>query len=212
MPTHFQKTNDRKSVLERNSTYRANCSDGFVSGLWQAHHITCHHALGGREIADKYLEYVNDCLWITDWDLNDSANLVGLPLNMQYRMSDGTDPVDKCSHQVDHNTQGGYTDECKQWLKTNVWDTLTNVRKKHEVTAKDLKAALNQCTGVFKGKLTKRGSRKGGTVTCWNNRHKPSYAEKWYYPFSMGDTPSHRHPGPDTDLWKKMAGIFKLLG
>jgi hypothetical protein len=212
MATHFKRPKQRKSKLERNSTYRKACKDWFCKGLWQAHHIACHHALGGRKIEKKYLRYVEDCLWITEWDLNASANLVGLPLNMQYRMKDGAEPTNRCSHQVDHNTKGGYTDECKQWLQTNLWDTLKNMQKKHDVQAQDIKSTLEKCTSTFKGKLTRRGKRQGGTVKCWDNRQKPSYAKKWYFPFSMADPPNHRDPGPDTHLWKKMKGIFGLLG
>jgi hypothetical protein len=209
---HFKKTNERKSVLTRNTGYRKNCSSGFVTGLWQAHHVACHHAVDGREIEDEYLEYVENCLWITEWDLNASDNLVGLPVNIQYRMSNGEVPVNYCSHQVDHNTSGGYTDECKQWLKDNLWDTLKDKKKKHEVTAKSIASTLKKCTSTFKTKLTKRGKRNGGTKTCWKNRFKDSYENKWYHPFSMAAVPNKRHPGVDTDKWKKMVDIFKKLG
>ena len=104
---HFEKPAQRKSVLVRNSSYRDNCSAGFTSGDWQAHHIACHHSVNTREIEDEYLEYVENCLWITEWDLNASDNLIGLPVNKQYRSSNGTSPTNYCSHQVDHNTKDG---------------------------------------------------------------------------------------------------------
>jgi hypothetical protein len=209
MSKHFQKTQERKSILWRNSSYRSNCSAGFCSGKWQAHHIACNHAVEGREIDKEYVDYVEDCLWITDWDLNASPNMIGLPVNRQYRKSDGQEPRNYCSHQVDHNTAGGYTDECKKWLKKNLWDTLKDKRKKHEVTAKTIKATLEKCTSTFKAKLTSRGSRKGGTKKCWESRFKPSYENKWYFPFSMGKKPTKRHPGVNPN---RMTYIFSQIG
>lgn len=210
MPSpHFETTHDRKSVLWRNSTYRQDTSDGFrdATGAWESHHICCNHAVEGREINENK-EYVEECLWITDWDLNNSGNLTGLPKNRQYRNSLGTNPVNLCSHQVDHNTSSGYTFECKQWLKINVWNKLNDKKKQHEVNAVDLKAQLEQCTSVFKAKLTARGARKGGTLLCWKNRFDPAWTDTWYHPFSMGMFPRPRRPGiSSTDL----TNIFKLI-
>jgi hypothetical protein len=136
MPSkHFEKTHKRESVLWRNSTYREDTGAGFCTGAWESHHICCNHAVEGREI-NKNKEYVEECLWITPWDLNTPGNLSGLPKNRQYRNTDGQVPVNLCSHQVDHNTSDGYTAECKKWLKTHVWDKLNDKRKKHEVNAK----------------------------------------------------------------------------
>ena len=209
--SHFQKPDKRLSQLVRNSTYRDACSDGFTAGEWEAHHIACHHAVDGREIEDNYLEYVEDCLWITDWNLNSSANLIGLPKNRQYRNSNGTNPVNYCSHQVDHNTKAGYTNECKSWLQLNLWNTLKDKKKKHEVTAKDIKSTLEKCTNTYKKKLSSRGSRKGGTLLGWQNRFDPAYELTWYYPFSMGMFPSKRHPGVNTSIADKMTNLFKKL-
>ena len=204
---HFKKPKKRFSVLWRDSTYRDNCSDGFTSGFWEAHHIACNHAVEGREI-EKNEDYVEDCLWITEWNLNDPGNLIGLPKNRQYRKTDGKTPVNMCSHQVDHNTSDGYTNECKQWLKENVWDTLNDKRKNHEINAKSIKASLEKCTSTFKRKLTTRGKRKGGTLICWQNRFEEEYEDSWYYPFSMAKIPRARHPGVSM---KKLTHIFSQI-
>lgn len=204
---HFSKPPKRSSVLWRNSTYRSKCTDGFTDGYWEAHHVACNHAVEGRVI-EKNKDYVEDCLWITEWDLNNPDNLIGLPKNKQYRTSDGKVPSNKCSHQVDHNTSDGYTNECKQWLKDNVWDTLNDKRKKHENNAKNIKQQFEDCTDHFKALLDFRGIRKGGTLNCWDNRFNPDYKEKWYYPFSMGNDPRKRHPGVSSNL---LTNIFKQI-
>lgn len=198
MADHVQKTPERLSRLTRSSDYRTKCASGFRVGdgkHWEAHHITCNHAVEGREIAPADREYVEACLWITDWDLNNPGNLVGMPRNRQYRETDGKVPPFGPSHQVDHNTSDGYTEECKDWLSKNVWSTLKAKQKDHEVEAKAIKAQLENCTTIFKAKLVARGAREGGTLSCWANRFDPAYAARWYQPFSMGKTPRPRSPG-----------------
>ncbi|MEW5801040.1 MAG: AHH domain-containing protein [bacterium] len=205
---HFSKPPKCESVLWRTSTYRDNCKNGFCEGSWEAHHITCSHAVEGRKIEKEKKKYVEDCLWITKWDLNDSSNLIGLPKNRQYRTTDGKKPLNMCSHQVDHNTSDGYTSECKKWLKENVWNTLCDKRKKHEVTAKAIKKQLEKCTSVFKKKLETRGMRKGGTLVCWQKRFQEEYEDIWYHPFSMAKKPRKRYPGISN---KNLKSIFSLI-
>lgn len=211
---HFQRTREKLSVLKRDSKYRQTCKDGYrcrckqpKCGHWEAHHIACNHAVEGREIK-KNKAYVENCLWITDWDLNAKDNLVGLPLKAQYIRSSGRSPVNLCAHNVDHNTDNGYTDECKLWLKDNVWDTLNDKQKEHDVNADDIKKQLEKCTTEFKKRLEKRGERKGGTYECFRNRHDPAWANKWYHPFSMAKIPNPRRPGTARDLSK----IFEKIG
>jgi hypothetical protein len=212
--THFKRPKEQKSVLWRNSSYRSACSGGTMLS-WEAHHIACNHAVEGRDTMMKQMSkedrrFVEDCLWITDWDLNNKGNLVGLPKNKQYRLTDGKAPANKCSHQVDHNTSDGYTNECKTWLKDNVWDTLREERKEHEIDPKDIKGQLKACTSWFKAELRRRGGRKGGTAKCWKNRFEDDHTEKWYYPFSMANDGAVRHRSPGVSL-KKLEGIFKMV-
>jgi hypothetical protein len=188
-------------VLWRSSNYRKACSSGFQGTYWEAHHIACNHAVEGRVIKVNRA-YVEDCLWITDWDLNDPDNLIGLPEYAQYKFSSGASPQNYCAHDVDHNTSDGYTEECKTWLKDNVWDTLNDKKKKHDVNAEAIRQQLVKCTSLFKGKLERRGIRKGGTLVCYRNRFEPGWEDKWYYPFSMADLPRKRHPGTKRDLDK----------
>lgn len=216
------KPEERLSVLQRDRNYRDATGSGFTSGLWEAHHILCNHAVEGRDTsvaADP--QYVEDCLWITDWNLNDAHNMIGLPKNRQYRASLGKVPQNLPSHQVDHNTSDGYTNECKRYLEANVWTSLDNNRTDHEMNAESLQSQLRAGSDHFRRVLTRRGERNGGTQDCWEHRfpHAPSTAsaaerasyqqkKKWYAPFSMGAKPRKRHPGVN---WGDLKHIFRQL-
>ena len=126
------------------------------------------------------------------WDINDASNLIGLPMKSAYTRPGVNVPVDYCCHNVDHNTSNGYTNECKTWLHDNVWNTIVDKKKSHQVNADNILDALKKCTGVFKGILTKRGRRNDGTASSWKNRFTEA---EWYHPFSMGSDPSPRSPG-----------------
>jgi hypothetical protein len=214
---HIQKTRKRESVLHKTSGYASNCGSGFQKkGYCQIHHIVCVTCISSRKSgypADME-DYLEACLWITKWDLNDAHNLVGLPLNKQYRKSDGKTPVDQPSHQVDHNTRDGYTKEVLDYLKANVWNSLTAKKKVHDVDAATLRQQLRDASDGFRGKLEKRGKRgklgtkAGGTDVCWENRFEAPYKSIWYHPFSMGKTPSKRSPGVSL---KRLTSIFKKL-
>lgn len=189
------------------SNYRKNCSNPQAmptgSKPWknQVHHILCEHAIldidPDGDSDGKKLAYIDECLCIADYNINDGYNLIGLPLKPAYIKSRGKTPENLPCHEVDHNGGPGfYTDECKEWLHSNVWNTLIDRRKFHTTGPEDIVKALKQCTGVFKGKLTKRGKRgpgPGGTQYSWENRF--DYPNEWFRPFSMADDPHWRSPG-----------------
>lgn len=208
---HIQKTEERESVLHKVSGYDANCSTGFrVPKFCQIHHIVCVSSVAQRAAGypDGMFDYIEACLWVTPWDINDGHNLVGLPLNKQYRTSDGQTPENTPSHQIDHNTRDGYTNEVTQYLAENVWNSLSAKKKVHEVDVQKLTSLLRGASDEFRGKLVSRGGRKDGTRVCWEHRFDDAYRTKWYYPFSMGKTPSRRHPGVS---FKRLTKIFKKL-
>lgn len=214
MATHVTLPNPCNSKLERSSSYRNACSnpcampDGRTPYKNQIHHILCEHAILDRQPAGdgdgSKAKFIQDCLCLIDWDINDASNLIGLPLKSAYTRSGGKTPQDYCCHNVDHNTSDGYTNECKQWLHDNVWNTVVDKKKSHQVNADNIKAALIKCTGVFKGILTKRGKRNDGTQSSWENRFTE---DEWYFPFSMASEPSERSPGG-----RGMPRVLKMLG
>ncbi len=200
--------------------YRNNTNTGFYdnTGLWEAHHILCNHSVEGRQIDDDSKSFVEACLWITEWNLNDAHNMIGLPKNRQYINTLGTKPVNLPSHQIGHNTAKGYTNEVTTYLKDKIWDTLNDKREAHKINAQAIKEELKSGSDHFRKLLGKRGERKKGTLHCWQHRFptppptisSASYVqeEKWYYPFSMAKKPSERHPGIDYELLKK---IFRKM-
>jgi hypothetical protein len=199
--------------------YRKTCKDpgdfptGSIPWRNQIHHILCEHAIldiePDNDSSGEKREYIDACLCIADYDLNNVDNLRGLPLKSAYVKSQGTIPQNLPCHNVDHNTVDGYTNEVKEWLHNNIWNTLIDQRKKHETSAKVIVAQLNTCTTTFKGVLTKRGKRgvkPGGTLINWQNRFDPKNEDTWYEPFSMAKTPTKRSPG---GRW--MPAFFEMI-
>jgi hypothetical protein len=235
---HFVKPAKRASVLERDDEYRGNTPKQswmtVEDALWQAHHIVCNHSVSQANIDEAVkaagidLSYAKDVIWITDWNLNNSDNMIGLPTNWQHRVKAGKNPPNRPSHQVDHNTTDGYTDECTKWLKNRVWNKIKDKGKTHQANAGTLKALLNAGSTYFRTHLGKRGCRKQGTAYCWAHRFEtppPSASQKekddykqepqWYFPFSMAedDKVNERAVGYDwSESIEELRKTLKLIG
>jgi hypothetical protein len=225
MSSHFVKPKERKSTLVRKGNYQKTCKDagnGWNSETTrrsEVHHILCEHSLARWKDQFKgdtaKTTYIDNCLWITDWDINKKDNLIGLPRNRQFREVYGNlsesawQPVNLPSHQVDHNTADGYTTEVGKWLKAQIWDKLEEAKGDHKADAETIKKQLEDGSSHFLDLLRKRGAREGGTKMGWKLRFDKGYEKKWYQPFSMGKKPLHRHAGKSgSDL----TNIFKKLG
>jgi hypothetical protein len=214
---HLGVPNPCNSKLVRSTAYkyRKACKQppGITTGskpyVNQIHHILCEHAILDIEPdpdpSGKKLKFIEDCLCIAKWNINDEPNLIGLPLKWAYMNPDtaATRPVNFCCHDVDHNTADGYTNECKEWLHTNVWNILTAKKSIHDVDVEAIVEQLNKCTERFKKLLAKRGKRNGGTASSYLNRLTE---KKWYEPFSMAATPRKRSPGGH-----HMPKIFEMI-
>ncbi len=211
---HFGDTHTKKSTLVRKSDYRANTATGYKRGTWQAHHIICEHAIGSRKFSDdETKEFGERCLWVTDWNLNDSPNMIGMPIRGDIRREDGIKDTNICSHANDHNTSGGYTDECKDYMKSKVWDKVKKGKPGHTTTPEDLSGALNAASAHFRIQLAKRASRKDGTMVAWTKRHEPAQAARWYIPFSMAKNGAvvPRLPGAPSNIAASMTNVFKRI-
>lgn len=208
--THFQTTQDRNSVLHRSSDFRKKAGYGNGNTPWKnnIHHIlvcclfkqaNIGQALGND--ADK-TRYVNDCLWVTDWNVNRSDNLVMLPLWGTYVAaysiaSSGPNPVppaigpnDLPAHNRDHGGKGSYTEEVKGWLKKNIWDSLNVQKEPHTVDLETVISQLETGETTWKGQLTSRPASHGGTWNSWQTRK--TNKTTWYMAFSMSATPKPR--------------------
>lgn len=224
---HFRKTKaNHASVLEKGGNYASACNTGYIDKKtykdnrprFEVHHIVCEHSVARRfkDYKDESTrDYIEDCVWITDWDINNVNNLIGLPRNRRFRVdwartSDTSQwtPIDLPSHHVDHNTSDGYTNEVRKWLKKNIWDTLNAARKQHTTDAAKIKRQFEKAEKSFRAKLQRRGTRPPGKLVAWTNRHNTKYATTWYRPFSMGKKPRHRSPGASG---KVSTGLFAKL-
>ncbi|MEM9666744.1 MAG: hypothetical protein AAF970_17565 [Bacteroidota bacterium] len=206
---HIGKTRKRESELTRKgSTHIDNCNTGFcekkIAGVvnvvggggrvWEAHHIICIAAMEGRKTDD----YVENCLWITEWNINDAHNMMGLPVSTEFKKH-GTSRADKwVNHKIDHNTSVvGYLPEVRGHLQREVFDTLKQAGddKDHSFDADDIREELKAVSDHFRAELMARATRHPGVVEGWKNRFDAAYENTWYTPFSMSLTPKKRHPG-----------------
>jgi hypothetical protein len=216
LTNHIKLTRKRESVTESVQGYRGNCASGFTgAGVWEAHHILCLSSMGRRrhdypkepaELAD----YLEACLWVTPWDINDSRNLVGLPMKKQYHDTDGEEPEDLPCHNVDHGGRDGYTDEVSSYLKENVWRSLTAKKEVHDVDVAKLQDLLEKTSEGFRKLLAIRGKRPPRTKLGWKNRYEKGYEHIWYHPFSMSKNPGPRSSGVAQRLLETVLKKIKL--
>jgi hypothetical protein len=212
---HMKKPKKRLSKLEKSSNYAKACAAGMAKPatnskkLWQAHHILSITCMAKRKADypdDKDTKkYIEDCLYCANWDINAEPNLLGMPLNLHHRRTEGIVPIP--SHQVDHNTAGGYTKDVSKWLQKNVWSTLQAKKQIHKVDVKKIEDQLKGCSTWFLGLLTvDHPSRDLGTFLSW--KHRFDRLDSWFEPFSMAITPNPRRPGKSPTNFKE---LFKKI-
>jgi hypothetical protein len=212
------KRSSRKSLLRRNRNGREhinNCVEGYsnASGYFtQIHHIVCISSMSNATIFDEIqdkgqTEFVRECLKLTNWNINDEPNTVGLPLKRAFVHKSAPSGWDgwPC-HQVEHPS---YTDKVSTYLNDNVWQQVLRKRKKCtqcgtecNINATSVLTELNGESKFWMSFLRNRGngsdSGQKGTAYCWANR---ALIPKWYIPFSMNpDGATPRKAPPD---WKK---------
>jgi hypothetical protein len=195
---------------------------GYVGVSWhdrEVHHVVCVHSVTDATISeqldgnDENIQRIKDCLDLTNWDINDAHNTVGLPKKAAFYKYPASAWGGWPCHQVDHNCTDGYTDTVSTYLKKNVWLSALKTAKNCEFEAKALESLLKKCSDHWFGKFLKpRGSDNAGTAFCWKHRFDisegkckdPRVTEPWYYPFSMHpDTPTERNPPPDESQFSK---------
>jgi hypothetical protein len=232
-PKHAPPGKDCLIVLWEQDSHRdvsrANGS-GFIGGTpgvhWQSHHIVCISSMASRVAKDAATKLkLEQSLYITDWNINKKPNMIGLPQRCQFRQSYGgaeaaaltnaaagatawkaATPINKPSHNNDHNTTGGYTEEVSTYLQTNIWDKFDASKGDHNADAKWLKDQLEAASSHFQDILLARGARSPGTVKAWQQRF--TLTPGWEDPFSMADVPTERSGGRAIG---DLTNIFKAL-
>ncbi|MBC8145218.1 MAG: AHH domain-containing protein [bacterium] len=193
--------------------YIANTTDGFRKPnpqgkrkkKWEAHHVICGHSMAARKTTD----YVEKCLRITDWDINATPNMIGLPRNRQFRYSDGVTPGGFwVSHQVDHNTSDGYTEECRKELQ-KMFNRITKGKDDHSSTPTNIKSELEKITTKFLDLLEERWARGPGDPKQGWDKRLDNTCDDWYEPFSMAKVPRERIRGTKTNVQDALKQAFE---
>lgn len=216
---HQGEAAECKIIRDPTDNYRYCCKDGYRHSigrwhLWQAHHILPISALKVHHIRAKRsenAEYIEKCLCITVWDINDELNLLGLDTKWPYYYDASVGvplPDNLPSHCIDHTR---YCHESWDYMEAAVWDTLKDNREIHKLDPQSIEKELDDAVKYFKDELNYRGRRVYGTLKCWELRFDPTMEDKWYIPFSMCDDPPKRHPGVPTDCWKNLETVFASI-
>jgi A nuclease family of the HNH/ENDO VII superfamily with conserved AHH len=209
-------------LIKRNrkgSDHINSCSEGYDksdSRFCQVHHIVCVTSMADGTIAkfldQDDLEKIRKCLAKTNWDINDTPNVVGLPLKRAF--VDKQAPADwdgwPC-HQVDHP---GYTDRVSVRLNDEVWQNCLDNMKNCDDGAEIIASALNAesqywLSNELRGRPTK---------AAWEGRFNPDGSGNplWFWPFSMNlANPSPRKPPPNWSNFSEsmislLSELFKL--
>jgi hypothetical protein len=236
-PKHSPPGAKSKIVLWEQDSHRdasrANKKKGFTNATpgthWQSHHIICISSMGSRDNTRIKLE---QGLYITEWNINEKPNMIGLPQKCQFRESYGgaedetkknaaagkvawskVAPKNWPAHNVDHPL---YTEEVTTYLEDEIWSQFDEAKGDHAADAEWLKKRLTETSEHFETVLHDRGKRPPGTVNGWKNRFPLSKATQsgqpgpgWQDPFSMAETPTERNPGRSIG---DLTEIFKMMG
>ncbi|WPB76673.1 hypothetical protein KYC5002_47755 [Archangium violaceum] len=178
---------------------RANCnyrkiSGGLAYSPWEAHHVLCVEAINRYGEIRTYKAYVikiEKCYLMTDWCINQKANMLAMPRKSTYLKKKNHPSVLSLNipcHDWDHNCIDGYFDEVVEALDEKIWAPIKKAVDKAKADKKHfnkyaVQQELEDLEKEFQEKLAKRGKRKGGTDKGWENKH--SNKKHWWLPFSM---------------------------
>lgn len=153
----------------------------------EVHHIFCCRAAKDAAIpksVDK--QYLDACFAITNWNINEAHNTIGLPRKWAYvkdKDSSATGWNGYACHMVDHDL---YLHVVETWLKGNVWGKLDKAQKDKKckiVNATSLEAKLKSCTDEYKPGLTGRQTLKA--LEYCHDKNDDFTDDDWFKEFSM---------------------------
>jgi A nuclease family of the HNH/ENDO VII superfamily with conserved AHH len=171
----------------------------------EAHHILCVASIN-KKIGNR--THIRRVVEATEWCINGAVNMIAMPLwghTIQHycdldtgKFYEALGPGGYFATVLEppfknipmHNFgHPGYQEEVETTL-TQIANKIAKSQEAHTTKVEKIKAALDQASGDFKGKLIARGMRKDGTHMGWhiglNNR---SSSSGWYEPFSMEESP-----------------------
>jgi hypothetical protein len=205
----------KKSLIKRSRNGRehiVNCDKGYFKAsheFTEIHHMVCVSSMSDATIrklvADSgKMEFIRECLKLTDWNINAEPNTVGLPKKPAFVKRNSSDWNGWPCHQVDHNPL--YTKAVSSRLNKQVWQEVLKNRtkckdckKECNINASSVQTQLEGESDFWHDFLDTRGEEEGGTAFCW--KHRKSIPDVWYIPFSMdpSDAPPKRDPPPEWD-------------
>jgi hypothetical protein len=188
---------------------------------YEAHHLLCVSSVSKELVAN---ENIDSIVRETVWCINADVNMLGMPLwghTVKYyctitaaggaiaNVSPPAPPFANIpQHDWDHNCKLGYrheTDEAMKGLAKDVQDA------GHEFSGQNLKGELESLSKQFRGELSSRGGRNGGTHNAWQQGSKQP-TSRWYEPFSMASTANLTEKGfPVRDFDNKVAAWIKRI-
>ncbi|MCA9199227.1 MAG: hypothetical protein KDA87_16895 [Planctomycetales bacterium] len=236
---HVQQILDEGKFQRRpvgTNDLRANCSTGYIFTTSSAstgetisenrsnfHHILPIETISDGAIvpADK-LDFFHNCMAITEWDINDADNLIGLPTRSVFEAAErtgaaksdehasswmsglrnvsaqlgmrGTLPDLPC-HEIEHNPD--YNDGVISYLEKQVWQPLAKQQSDCNIDPKSIRSQLCKASKHWRSFLENRGKEHGGASRCWHKRNETGFKHIWYIPFSMNPgTPRPVPPPP----------------
>jgi hypothetical protein len=225
MSTHPKDPEDFE--IQRGRTqenHKNNCAEGYlpkIGGKVDSAYCQVHHELPVSSVQDASIKKVipdedefktiRNCLACTKWDIDNKDNVIGLPLKRAF-VSKGASKTGLWNlpcHMYGHNQ---YTAKVKVKLKHQVWNKALKKAEDCKVDFNDLKEELMAASKIWHTFLVDRGTRNGGTETCWKERR---YRKEWWVPFSMDPgKPEPVRPPPTledfaADMREALSQLFK---
>ena len=227
-PEHVDKIIDSKFNRRPTKTedYRSKCTTGYVfttsdskaAGKSDFHHILPIHTLGSDHLVpDDKIDFFHNCMAMTEWDINDGHNLIGLPTRDVYREYDqgkkdrlGVGPSGQGATTnlsvlrsfaarlgmfgvipdlpCHQNHHSEYNKGVIDYLQQQIWRPLAREQEKCSLSGVTLRSQLRGASKHWRDFLESRGRECQGASHCWVHRNDKGYDKFWYIPFSM-------HPG-----------------
>ena len=170
----YEQSSHRKVSRGRGAPNYAQGRGGASS--WQSHHLVCICAVATRTGKDDQTSIkMEQSLYITDWNINKSPNMIGLPMYRKYiGVYSKLDKIKPAAartaafaaavpqrlpaHDIDHNTEPGYTTEVIGYLKREIWNKYDAEVKDHKKGPEWLKTKLEKASN------TSRDCWSGGEI------------------------------------------------
>jgi len=179
---------------------------------WEAHHmlsVSCVNNLDGLDSDQK--QAVRRCCDATTWNINNSDNLIALPLfghTIKWYAIDCNEEAPGWAnwpqHDWDHNSTKGYCNDVRDEI-LEFYRKLEKKSNEHEIEKRSIASNLKTMETRWRGLIKKRGSKGRGTHEEWKNK-----GEGWYKPFSMADDGNETYR-PPLRIDNKTDKLIKLL-